>query len=155
VRNQSEPVEASIVRRLAGWQTFHVFTLAIICLLCGTLAVFGQTFASSPREAGRISGVRTVLRRTILSTARYSGIHEFDVYFSLRTGQETYCADYETVVLDEIQDLTNSQGRDLQISLDKKRNRVVLYSMEGRKLKARIVRPNLCESVGVSYSAFH
>jgi hypothetical protein len=43
-----------------------------------------------------------VLGGTILSTTRCSIIHDFDVYFSLRTVLETYCIDYETVVLDEI-----------------------------------------------------
>ena len=76
-----------------------------------------------------------MLRGTILSTTRYSRIHDFDVYLSLRTGQETYCIDYETVVLDEIQDLASAEGKDLAISFDAKRNKVTSTPLKAENSK--------------------
>ena len=87
-----------------------------------------------------------------LCTARYSRIHDFDVYFSLRTGQQRYCADYETVVLDEIKDLENADGKDLEVFLNQKKNKVTLYTPQNRKLKARIVRSSHCSSFSLSKS---
>ena len=85
-----------------------------------------------------------------LCTTRYSRIHDFDVYFSLRTGQQRYCADCETVVLDEIKDLENAEGKDLEIVVNEKKNKVTLYTPQNKKLKARIVRSTNCSSFSVA-----
>ena len=154
VPNQSKPIEARTDKRRLKY-VLHAVTLAVICLLYGSLPVFGQASSLCTHEMGRISEVRTVLRGTILSTTRYSRIHDFDVYLSLRTGQETYCIDYETVVLDEIQDLASAEGKDLAISFDAKKSKVTLYTPQSRKLKARVVRAILCEPPAVAYGAFH
>jgi hypothetical protein len=154
VSNQNQAVEAHIEKRSAPWHV-HVITLGMSCLLCATSPMFGQASASPARETGKVSGVRSVLRVMPLCTPRYPRIHDFDVYFSLRIGQQKYCVDYNTVVLDEIQELTRSEGKDLDISVDVRRNKVILYPPQSRKLKARIVRPDLCKSSFVSYSAFH
>jgi hypothetical protein len=155
MREQSKLVAAGIVRRFSGGHVILFVTLALTCLVCGGPTPFAGASSSAASQTGRISGVRRALRSTILSTTRYSRIHDFDVYFSLRTGHETYCVDYETVVLDEIEDLAASEGREIQISLNKKKNnKIVLYSLLGRKLKARIVAPHLCASPAVSYSVF-
>jgi hypothetical protein len=155
VCDPSKPTEAHIEKRSVGRHALTVVTLVLICLLYGSLPVFSQASASPVRETGTVSGVRRVLRGTILSTTRYSRIHDFDVYFSLRTGQETYCVDYETVVLDEIRDLANSEGKDLTVILDLRKNKVILYTPQDRKLKARIVRAKFCQPPTVTYSAFH
>lgn len=88
--------------------------------------------------------MRRKLRGTFLSTTRYSRIHDFDVFFSLRIGQQTYCGDYETVVLDEINDLASSQGKDVEITLNQSKRRVTLYMPQNRRLKARIVSASHC-----------
>jgi hypothetical protein len=71
-------------------------------------------------------------------------MHDFDVFFSLRIGEQTYCGDYETVVLDEINDLASSQGKDVQMTLDQSKKVVILYTPQNRRLKARIVRASQC-----------
>jgi len=93
-----------------------------------------------------------VLRGTPLRTTRYSRIHDFDVFFSLRIGEQTYCGDYETVVVDEINDLRSSEGKDVEITLDKSKNKVILYTPQNRKLKARIVRASQCPSTALALS---
>jgi hypothetical protein len=93
-----------------------------------------------------------VLRGAPLCTTRYSRIHDFDVYFSLRVGEQTFCGDYETVVLDEINDLVSSEGKDVEITLDKNKKRVILYTPQKRKLKARIVRASQCSPRALAQS---
>jgi hypothetical protein len=78
-------------------------------------ASFGAGFFITPRQTALILNVRRVLSGSFLCTARYSRIHNFDVYFALRIGEETYCGDYETVVLDEIKDLVSSEGKDVAV----------------------------------------
>jgi hypothetical protein len=155
VCDHREPGEAHLREGLVRRRLLHFVRFVIICFLCGSLSAFAQAHRSSARETGRISGVRSVLRETILSATRYSRIHDFDVYFSLRTGQETYCLDYETVVLDEVQHLASSEGKDLDVSLNAKRNKVILYTPWHRKLNARIVAANLCRSAAIAYTSSH
>jgi len=88
----------------------------------------------------------------MLSTTRYSRIHDFDVYFSLRIGEQAYCGDYETVVLDEIKDLASCDGKDVEVTLDKSKKKVILYTPQDRKLKARIVPMSQCSTVMIAQS---
>jgi len=138
----------------------ELLRISIVCL-----AAIGVFFAissdvpslagassASARQTGRILVVRSVLRGTPLSTTRYSRIHDFDVYFSLRIAEQTYCGDYETVVLDEINDLVSSEGKDVTITLDESKRRVILYTPHNRRLKARIVRASQCLPTAVAQS---
>jgi hypothetical protein len=79
------------------------------------MPALAQASSLPPRQTARILNVRRVLSGSFLCTARYSRIHNFDVYFALRIGEETYCGDYETVVLDEIKDLVSSEGKDVAV----------------------------------------
>jgi hypothetical protein len=87
-----------------------------------------------------------------LYSVRYPRIHDFDVYFSLRVSEQTYCGDYETVVLDEIGDLMGSDGKDVEIILDKSKKKVTLYTARKRKLIARLVRMRLCSPPAIARS---
>jgi hypothetical protein len=155
VGSQSRPAETRIQDRRAGWRVLYVIALALMCWTCGTVAALGQSSSFTKVVRGRIAGVRSVSHGALLYTTRYSRIQDFDVYFSLRTGREKYCLDYETVVLDEIQDLTGSEGKDLNVSLEPRKNKVIIYTPERRKLKARMVRADLCEAPRVVRSVVH
>lgn len=128
---------------------FYVVVISTCCLAGSCPVAYGQN-SSSIRQTGKISGVRRALRGTTLYTTRYSRIHDFDVYFSLRVGQQTYCGDYETVVLDEISELLNAEGKNVEIVLDEKKAKVTLYTPRNRRLKARIVKLNHCSSVSLA-----
>jgi hypothetical protein len=68
------------------------------------------------------------------------------LYFSLRIGEQTYCGDYETVVLDEIKDLASCDGKDVEAALDKSKKKVILYTPQNRRLKGRIVPMIQCST---------
>jgi hypothetical protein len=85
-----------------------------------------------------------VLRGSPLFATRYPRIHDFDVYFSFRTSEQTYCVDYETIVLDEIKDLASCDGKDVEAALDLRKKRVVLHTPQNRTLKARLVPMSQC-----------
>jgi len=73
----------------------------------------------------------------------------------MRIGEQTYCGDYETTILDEINDLTSSARKDVEIALDKDKKRVVLYTPQNRKLKARIVRTSECSPTALAQIGNH
>ena len=127
----------------------YLIVIGTFCVAGSYPVAYGQNSLST-QQTGKISGVRKVLRRSTLCTTRYSRIHDFDVYFSLRTRQQTYCGDYETVVLDEIKDLKNAEGKDLEIVLNEKKNKVTLYTPENRKVKAHMVRSSHCSSYSLA-----
>jgi len=124
--------------------------LALFLVVCGPAPARARASSAPERQTGTISGVRSVLRGTPLSTTRYSRIHDFDVYFSLRIAEQTYCGDYETVVLDEISDLVSSEGKDVRITLDESKRRVIVYTSQNRRLKARIVSASQCAPTAVA-----
>jgi hypothetical protein len=128
----------------------YVAALAAFFAICCHVPALARASSSSVRQTGRISGVRRVLRDTPWCTTRYSRIHDFDVFFALRIGEQTYCGDYETVVLDEINDLASSEGKDVEITLDKSKKRVILYTPQNRKLKARILRASQCSPTALA-----
>jgi len=126
------------------WLLVHFVALAGLCTVLVPLPALAQSSSTPVRETGRISEVRKVLRNAPLCSTRYSRIHDFDVYFLVRVHEQTYCGDYETVVLDEIGELKSSDGKDVELTLNAYKKRLVLYTPQNRKLKARIVRAGDC-----------
>ena len=56
------------------------------------------------QQIGKILSVRKVLENRYF-TGRYPEIHYYLLYFAVRVSDQTYCAEYETPVLDEIDDV--------------------------------------------------
>jgi hypothetical protein len=54
----------------------------------------------------------------------------------------SYCVDYETPVLDEVQDLRSANGKEVRIEMLGKKLAVVLPT--GRKIKAELVKQTQC-----------
>jgi hypothetical protein len=73
------------------------------------LALQGLPFKSEPppsssgegQQIGKILSVRKVLENRYF-VSRYPQIHYYLLYFAVRISDQTYCAEYETPVLDEI-----------------------------------------------------
>ena len=127
--------------------------LACTCSALWTEPSLAQHSSSpSVKQVGRILSVRKVLRSSTVSTTRSSRIHEFDVYFSIRIADQSYCGDYETPVLDEINDLLASRRKLVWLKLDEHKNRITLYTTHYRGLKAHIVRPSHCSPTTLAQS---
>lgn len=118
--------------------------IAACGVLTATTAVARDSFPT--RQSARVLGVRKVLRNTHPYPLRYLPVQDFDLYFSFRVGEQRYCGDYETVVLQEINDLMSSDGKDVEVTLDKSKKRVVLYTSDNRKLKAHLVGMRQCST---------
>ena len=74
--------------------------------------------------------------------SRYPQIHYYLIYFAVRTSDQTYCAEYETPVLDEIDDLFSAKDKDVEFVL--KGKSLTLRTPKGRKLKAHLLEEKRC-----------
>ena len=67
-----------------------------------------QTWVRSCTTPGARVGI---LRNPPYSVRRHPVVHYFNLYFAVRTSDQTYCAEYETPVLDEIEDPIFCEGQ--------------------------------------------
>jgi hypothetical protein len=90
--------------------------LPLVLLATGILAATTYGLGSPPppsssgedQQTGKILTVRKVLENRYF-VSRYPQIHYYLLYFAVRTSDQTYCAEYETPVLDEIDDLFSAK----------------------------------------------
>jgi hypothetical protein len=97
--------------------------------------------ASEGQQIGKILSVRKVLRNHYF-VSRYPQIHYYLLYFAVRTSDQIYCAEYETPVLEEIDDLFSAKNKDVGVVL--KGKSLTLRTPKGRKFKARLVERKQC-----------
>src|SRR5260370_37426081 len=91
--------------------------LLLVLLATVVLAAIGYGHSSAPptssssegKQIGKILSVRKVLESRYF-VSRYPQIHYYLLYFAVRTSDQTYCAEYETPVLDETDDLFSAKN---------------------------------------------
>ena len=121
-----------------------LFLLATVVLAA---AEYGHSSARPPssssegQQIGKILSVRKVLGNRYF-VSRYPQIHYYFLYFAVRTSDQTYCSEYETPVLDEIDDLLSAKDKDVEFVLDGKN--LTLRTPRGRKIKAHLVKQKQC-----------
>ena len=123
--------------------------LAVVLLATVVLAVTGYGYSSGPppssanesQHIGKILSVRKVLENRYF-VSRYPQVHYYLLYFAVRASDQTYCAEYETPVLDEIDDLFSAKDKDVEFVL--KGKSLTLRTPKGRKLKAHLVEQKQC-----------
>ena len=99
--------------------------LPLVLLATVTLAATAYGHGSPPpsnssgerQQIGKILTVRKVLENRYF-VSRYPQIHYHLLYFAVRTSDQTYCAEYETPVLDEIDDLFSAKDKDVEFVLN-------------------------------------
>ncbi len=99
------------------------------------------TSSNESQQTAQILSVRKVLRSQYF-VSRYPQIHYYMLYISLRISEQTYCSEYETPVLDEIEDVTSANGKSVEVVL--KGKSIVIRTPKGRKLKAHLVDGKKC-----------
>ena len=95
--------------------------LPVVLLATVVLAATGYGYSSGPppssanesQHIGKILSVRKVLENRYF-VSRYPQVHYYLLYFAVRASDQTYCAEYETPVLDEIDDLLSAKDKDVE-----------------------------------------
>ena len=98
--------------------------LAVVLLAGVFLVAIGCAQGSEPPPAslneapqiGTILSVRKTLRNPYFFS-RYPRVHYYLLYFAVRASERTYCSEYETPVLDEIDDLFSAKDKDVEFVL--------------------------------------
>jgi hypothetical protein len=92
-------------------------------------------------HSATIISVRQVARNGFL-VSRYSSAHVFTVDFTLRMDGHSYCIDYDTIVMQEVDDLRAAYQKEVQVDMQGKRLIIVLPS--GRKIRAQLADSTQC-----------
>ncbi len=123
--------------------------LAVVLVTGVFLVAIGSAQSSEPppassseaQQIGKILSVRKALRNPYFFS-RYPRIHYYLLYFAVRASDRTYCSEYETPVIEEIDDLFSAKDKDVEFVL--KGKSLTLRTPGGRKLKARLVELKQC-----------
>jgi hypothetical protein len=123
--------------------------LPLLLLATVVLAATEYGYTSTPppssssegQQIGKILSVRKVLENRYFMS-RYPQIHYYLLYFAVRISGQTYCAEYETPVLGEIDDLFSAKDKDIEFVL--KGKSLTLRTPKGRKVKAHLVEQKQC-----------
>jgi hypothetical protein len=124
-----------------------VWALALLATVVFAATSYAQGSAPPPssssesQQIGKILSVRKVLQNQYFSS-RYPQMHYYLLYFAVRSSNQTYCAEYETPILDEIDDLFSANDKDVEFVL--KGKSLSLRTQKGRKLKAHLVEQKRC-----------
>jgi hypothetical protein len=111
---------------------------ALLFLLFGALSL-AQTPESY--QVAKVTSVRQV-RHGSFPSSRYPTTPYYTTDLAVLLSGQTYCAGYETPVLDEVHDLMAANGHDIQIELNGKK--ILLILPAGRRLKAELVKSSQC-----------
>ena len=85
--------------------------VAMMCLVWPSPFVFAQ----DSYQTATVISVRQIRHMGSLGPSRFAHTIYFTVDFALRLPAESYCVGYETPVLDEVQDLLASNGKDINV----------------------------------------
>jgi len=97
--------------------------------------------SSESQQIGKILSGRKVLGNHYF-VPRYPQIHYYILYFAIRVSGKTYRSEYETPVLDEIDDRFSPKDKDVEFAL--KGESLTLRTPRGRKIKAHLVDEKQC-----------
>jgi hypothetical protein len=100
-----------------------------------------QSSSSEGQQTGKVLSVRKVLRNPY-SFSRYPRIHYYLIYVAVRASDQTYCSEYETPVLDEIDDVFSAKDKTVEFVL--KGKNFTLKTPRGRTIKARLTDEKQC-----------
>lgn len=120
-----------------------MFTLdvSLASIQCAYGAGRALKSSNNSQQTAQILSVRKVLRNQYF-VSRYPQIHYYALYISLRISDRTYCSEYETPVLDEIEDVSSATGKIVEVVL--KGKNIAIRTPKGRKLKAHLVDAKQC-----------
>lgn len=125
-------------RSVSVWR--RVLSLSITISLLSTLIVAQNADLSRYHNATVIS-VREL--RSTFPVARWSGVHEFTLHFSLGDSEGVHCYEFRSVVLQDVNDLRANSGH--QIKMLQRGNKLNAILDTGRSIKADVTKADQCQ----------
>jgi hypothetical protein len=118
------------------------------CLTALLFAITITLFARAGTERLDLSQYRTGMivsvrqLRSSFPTARWSGVHEFTLHFSVQDSGHLYCYEFRSVILEDVTDLRSSSGHQIRMLQHGKKLSAILE--DGRAIKADLTKPDQC-----------
>jgi hypothetical protein len=94
----------------------------------------------SQYHVAKIVSVREL--RNSFPIARWSGIHDFTLHFSVQDSDHVNCYEFRSVILEDVNDLKSSSGH--QIRMVQHGNKLNAILEDGRPIKADLTKPDQC-----------
>ncbi len=121
--------------------------LVLLATVIFAASTYGHGSPPPPSSSGEGPQIGTILTvRKVLENryfvSRYPQIHYYLLYIAVRTSDRTYCLEYETPVLDEIDDLFSAKDKDIEFML--KGKNLTLRTPHGRSIKTHLVDEKRC-----------
>jgi hypothetical protein len=114
----------------------------LVALLLSLGLTTPALIAEVPTQTATVVSVREIRRHSGFNPSRYAGPIYFTVDFAFRLSGQSYCVNYETPVLDEVQALRAANGKEVNVDIHGKKLAVMLPS--GLRIKADLVKPTQC-----------
>jgi hypothetical protein len=118
--------------------------IILAVLLAGSFA-FSQGASGTPPEGyqtARVVSVRQLKQMNGFPMSRYPTVARFTLDVAFRIDGQSYCTDYETPVLDEVQELVAANGRDVKVEIRGRKITIILPS--GRRIRTEMARETQC-----------
>jgi hypothetical protein len=93
-----------------GYRPLTALLFAIAITLCARAGTERPDL--SQYRTGMIVSVREL--RSSFPTARWSGVHEFTLHFSVQDSGHVYCYEFRSVILEDVTDLQSSRGHQIK-----------------------------------------
>ncbi len=116
----------------------------LTALLAITITLFARAGTERPDLSQYHTGVIVSVRqlRSSFPTARWSGVHEFTLHFSVQDSGHVYCYEFRSVILEDVSDLRSSSGHQIRMLQHGKKLSAILE--DGRPIKADLTKPDQC-----------
>ena len=101
---------------------------------------FGAQGQNPTAKTGTI--IETHSDKRVVQTGRWYVTRQFTVNFAVKCSDQTYCGEFTTTVINEVDDLMASKGQPVELLESGKDIDVTLHN--GRRIKAHQVAANKC-----------
>jgi len=124
-------------RAISGWRR-ALSLCSAVTLLCAV--GYPQATDLSSFHPATVVSVREL--RSTFPIARWSGVHEFTLHFSVRDSLGVHCYEFRSVVLQDVNDLRGSSGH--EIKMLQRGNKLNAVLDTGRSIKADATKADQC-----------
>ena len=91
-------------------------------------------------QTAKVVSVREL--RNSFPIARWSGVHEFTLHFSVQDSDHVNCYEFSSVILEDVKDLKASNGHNIKML--QHGNKLTAVLEDGRTIKAELTKQDQC-----------
>ncbi|HLH06016.1 MAG TPA: hypothetical protein VKW78_02130 [Terriglobales bacterium] len=109
-------------------------------VLCLAISSSAQRQEASGYHAATVVSVREL--HSSFPIARWSGLREFTLNFSIKDAGELHCYTFHSIILQDVDSLRASSGQQIKVQQNGDKLKAILS--DGRNIKADLAKPQQC-----------